>query len=373
MTEMNLRCSGLDDAMACAGTLRAPEIAIEPEKGPAVFAGSATHELLSQVVDGHATTLAQLDVKGTAERFGVDMGELFPLVRFGLDAWAKLKEYFPAPVSEIPMHATIAPGVSLSGHPDVISVSGTRAAGLDWKSGRVDSSYAEQARGYCALTLLENPDVTEVSWYIVWLRYQEIEPYRMDRAAARVWLQGLVDNVVEWDGVYHPGKVCGYCRRSHECPAVVALARRDMAALGDLDVKALTERAAALDDNALVALHHRAGLVLRFAESLRELVRARVIANGGCIDTGYTRVTLEEQRRSEVDTLKAWPVLQKYIGDDVKLAECLTVKLSAAESVVAKAAGRGKGAAAKAALGKELEEAGALSISTIRKLREVRK
>jgi hypothetical protein len=93
---------------------------------------------------------------------------------------------------------------------------------------------------------------------------------------------------------------------------------------------------------------------------------------GGELDCGNTTLRIVESEKRAIDTAKAWDVLQKHLPDD-SLAECLEIKLGAAEKAVASAAPARGGAAAKRALAADLESAGAVSTTIVRTLKEFRK
>jgi phosphoglycerate dehydrogenase-like enzyme len=67
--------------------------------------------------------------------------------------------------------------------------------------------------------------------------------------------------------------------------------------------------------------------------------------------------------------LKAFPVLREELGfKDEELAACMKLRLGEIEKIVAKRAGRGKGAAAKRDLQARLEEADAIVLHTTEEL-----
>ena len=342
---------------------------------PAATVGTAVHEVLGEVVEGRA-----VDADVVAAKHGCDPGEVGMLARFGRKAWDEIKASFPNAMSEVPLQFEL-PMLLLTGHVDALSVAGGVVHLLDWKTGRVDHSYEQQIKGYLALALSAYPEAERAVGVVVWLREQEIERYEMNRTGAMLWFRSLGETVGAIDGPYHPGRACDYCPRSHECDALLALAKRDARAVAatmpdlagaDL-LAALAGAVDMMDPAAMARLLAQASRISRFADSFRQVVRARVAALGGDVDAGDVRLVLAEEKRRELDTAAAWPIVQEALGDDGALASCVTVSLSAVEKAVATAAGRGKGKAAKEALAAQLEAAGAVKVKTITKLKEMRK
>lgn len=256
----------------------------------------------------------------------------------------------------------------LTGHVDAISVQGDRAHILDHKTGRKDSDYSQQARGYCALVLLSDHKLTSASCTVLWIRDQEVECYTMDRAGLYEWLGQLQQEVVEWTGTYRPGAHCHYCPRSHECPAANALARRDFAIVADRDLPGRIEDGPTLremiqrEPDKIVALLERADLAAKVAERVRAAIKEEVIRAGDIVGGGK-RLTLQRKERRHLNVLQAFPILQEKL-EDTEMAEVIDISLPKAAELVGKKAGKGNGARAKRELEAELAQAGAIETST---------
>src|SRR3990167_10944758 len=124
----------------------------------------------------------------------------------------------------------------LTGHVDVLAVDGKVASLGDWKSGRLDADHGAEVKGYATLVFSEYPEVEVVHSSVVWLRDQEIETYTVTREQSIAWVAALRRRVVEWDGrTFYPGAACTWCPRSHDCPAIVAETRRDIAILSEFN------------------------------------------------------------------------------------------------------------------------------------------
>lgn len=360
-----LRCSGLPLALLCPGSVRPEGLRVDSSH-PAAAVGTAAHEGLARLVE-----TGRIDWGATGElaaRHGVDEGELRYLLAQGQRLWAEICDGFPQAQAEVELRHE-EEDLELTGHADVLALTGTTIRIADWKSARLDHSHAEQLRGYCALALLAHPWAELAEAYVLWLRDGEAESYSMDRAQLERWLEALRAQVVDWDGTYRVGEHCQFCHRSHECPAGRALVRRDVAAIADDALLARVEDAdalAALAPEQIVEVLGKADLVYRYAERVRRAIREHVQRNGDVVGGGK-RLTLQQEERRSLDPMAAWPVLDEALSEE-ELAQIITLNVSEAERLVAKKAPKRKGAAAVRELRARLDEAGAIKISTITKL-----
>ena len=366
---VTLRCSALPLAFRCPASIRPSTLPLNESNDAAVL-GTAVHEALRSVVETGSLDWAA--VPDIAQRHGVAEDDVRALAAMGAKLWPQIAASFEGALSEVEVSAEVAPGVWLTGHLDGIARRLRVARGLDWKTGRRDRDYAHQMKGYASLLLLEDPELEEVTLTVVWLRTGEVESYTCRRPDADAWVAELVRAVIQWDGVYHPHDECPHCPRSHECAASNALARRDIAAIADKVIVARVESELSLMSPAeIVEVVKKAAMVQGYAERVRQAVRAHVMKHGDVVADGI-RLTIDTEERRDIDTLKAWPVLEAAGFDDQDFAESLTVRISRAEKVVAKKAGRGKGATAVRELKAALEKAGAIEIKEIHKLTEKR-
>jgi hypothetical protein len=362
---VTLRASGAPLWMLCAGAAHPAEVRIDTAGKPAGL-GSAVHEGLRPVAEGGPIRWDELP--GIAERWDLDVENLRPLVAMGAKLWPALAPRFPDALSEVPLQLELEVdgdvGAVLAGHVDLLArVSDTIEIG-DWKTGFKDGDYAEQMRAYMALAITDDPTAQEVRATVIWIRAGETEEYRMTRHQAHAWLWRIRTEIVGWDGVYRPGDHCARCPRNHECPAARALARYMVESLADVDPQTSI---AAMEPARVVELYRKASAVEAMAKRLREMVKARVEAEGDLVGDGG-RLTIEVEERAGLDTAAAWPVLEAAGFGDEDFAACVDVLPSKAKDVAAKKAGRGKGAAAVRALVAALEAAGATRTKQIRKL-----
>lgn len=315
--------------------------------------GTAAHELLAGLArTGDIDWAAVADI---AKRHGADPDEVRMLAAMGRKLWEQVKDSFPSALTEVPLHAQIG-DVLLTGHADLISIVELTGRAADWKTGRLDSNYTPQLQGYAALTLLDNPELTECTSTALWVRDQEIENYTMGRDGLASWIAEFEQRVVRWDGVYRPGPHCRYCPCSHECAAANALARRDVAAMLDATVGA---ELAKMSPAEIVDLAQKASSVAGIADRVRKAIKAHVQEHGDVQANGH-RLTIEQRPKRVLRPAEAWRVLTAAGFEDEDFAACMTLSVTKTEKRIAKKAGKGKGAAAVRTLGEELKKADAI-------------
>lgn len=360
-----LRASSMPLAFLCGASVTDAALPINESNGAALL-GTAAHEALRSLAERGAIDWDALPA--LAARYSVPVEDLRVLCALATKLWPELAPSFPEALTEVSLSCEVAPGAVLSGHLDLLSVAGEVARAGDWKTGRKDSDYGQQMRAYAALVLLDSLDLSEVTVTVIWVREGEIENYTMRRADLAPWLDQLRSEVVEWNGVYRPGTHCVYCPRSHECAAANAMVRRDVAAIADRDLLGRAENElSSMPAGEIVALLRKADTVSRYAERVRQAIKAHVIANGDIVADG-ARITLDTETRRELDTAAAWPVLERAGFGDEEFAQVVELRVSKVEKVAAKRAGRGGGAAAVRELSAALSAAGAVEVREIQKL-----
>lgn len=287
--------------------------------------------------------------------------------------WRNVADSFRGAMTEVELIAEPVPGTTLTGHADLLAVASNAIRVGDWKFGRKDSDYSQQLRGYAALGLLHSSDIEEATGTILWVRDCEIENYTMKRSALGEWIEEFRSTVVEWDGVYRPGKQCTFCPRSHECPAANALIRRDVAAMNDRELVARAESELDLMAPAeIIELHRKADVVRRYCERVRDAIKAHVEKHGDVAANGSV-LTIETQNRRSLDPLRAFPVLESVGFGDEDFARVMDLRISKVEKVVAEKAGKGGGAAAKRELDAALRKVGAIEVTETKQLQEKRR
>lgn len=366
---ISLRCSGLPLLFSCASS--SDDDLLIDAAFEAADVGSAVHEAMRSVVLG-----LDPDLDAVALRWGCDRDEVGRLTWYARKAWAELAPSFPDPVTETTVSLRHKSVFELTGHVDLFARIGeSEAALLDWKTGRVDGDYYAQLAGY-ATCLILGDGYKRVTATVVWCREQEAETYVFDAKAVEAWVLRLIGQLSR-RGKYTVGAHCAHCPRSHSCAAVQAKVRESVVLFrsAEWSTDAVAATLDGLPPNERVALFRQAKLVAALAESAKAAVRLNVIQNGGELDAGDGKVLkiVEEPGKRVIDTEKAWPILEARLDDGSEIASVLDVSASRLDDLVAKKAGKGKGAGAKRDLRAELEAAGALTQGTTLKLTERRK
>lgn len=362
---IRLRASAAPTAFRCPGSVRRDGLLVD-EPNDAASAGTAAHEALRALAETGAVQWGTLPA--LAERFDVPLEELRILCAQGAKLWEPVRDAFPSALTELYLSSEVAPGRYLSGHLDLLSYQDRVVRFGDWKTGRKDGDHRHQVMAYAALLYLDDTTLDEVTGTLLWVRDAEIENYTVTRTEIQAWLRRLDAEVFRWDGVYRPGPQCLYCPRSATCEAANAMARRDVAAIADKTLVARAEsEISTMTAEEIVDIFEKASTVERYAKRVRDAIRKQVESGGDIVADGK-RLTLQTEERRSVDAEKAWPVLEAAGFEDADFAAAMTLSASKCESVVAKKAGRGKGAAAVRDLKAKLDAAAAIEIRTIKKL-----
>jgi len=238
---------------------------------------------------------------------------------------------------------------------------------LDWKFGNKDFSYKHQGIGYARIELanLFKEDIDTATVHFGWVRTQERESYTVTRERAEQWDRERRERIENWDGKFCTGDHCAHCPRLSTCPAQRQLVKRDVETLTTVGIPDVT----AMEPAQLVDFHRRLAVLDAVLKSAKASTRMEVERRGEVLSgDGHVLHLVEENGPRKVDTLKAWPVLNRALDAD-ELAPCISVSIGDAEEAVAKKAGKGNGAKAKRALAAELEAAGAITQGKITKLR----
>jgi hypothetical protein len=361
---ISLRASSLPLAFKCPGSTQQDELLID-EVNDFASLGTAAHAAFQTLVEKGSINWEELD---TIARFhSIDLDELRMLCALATKLWSHVSACFVNALTEVYLKQSIG-NIGLTGHIDLLTASGRKARAGDWKTGRKDSDYSQQMRGYGALVLLDNPALEEVTVTVLWVRDGDIENYTMTREDLSTWKAEL-HSVANWDGVYRPGHHCVNCRRSTSCAAANALARRDVAAIADLHPHGA--ELASMTHEQIVLLHAKADIVSKYATRVLSAIKEHIAVNGDLVANEY-RLTVCTEKRRHLDTLKAWGILEEAGLLDEDLARCVTISVSKAEHAIATSAGRGKGARAVRELQSALAKAGAIQTSKVTKLQRKR-
>jgi hypothetical protein len=371
MDIINTSCSSLPLGFICPPSLHVIDLRID-HTGELAGVGTAVHRALAPLIEGIAPATS-LEIALDMHR-DASWEEVRPLFWSGVKMWEKIREWMPGARAEVGLSATVTDGdyqANLTGHIDLLSVDHEKRSAVvgDWKSGRLDHDFHHQGFGYATLVMLNDHDVDEVSVHFFWLRTGEIESYVVTRDRMNQWLEELMADVVKWDGRYHDGHHCGHCHRNHDCPAVTAMIRRDVAMFSD-DAKANIE---SMDAPTFCGYWRKLKTLEGLVKEAREHSRIEVERRGGEVHDGSGSVIhfVEHNAPREVDYLKAKPVISELLTED-EFAPAIEVSAKKLEDIVGKKAGRGKGSGAKRELAEALVAAGAITQTKQRKLIEER-
>lgn len=348
-----VRVSALPLLFAC-GQSMGGDIRVD-ESGGAGALGTATHKALEPVIAGGSVDWEGLPALAT--EYGVELDDMRGLVAAGVAAWRD-GGFAPA-VPEVALSAVFG-DVLLSGHLDWADVD----QGGDWKTGRNDSDYSQQMRGYAALLLADDHTISAAKMSIVWLRDQQIETYRLGRGDLPAWSEAL--NRAVKDSTFRTGPHCKWCHRSATCEGARARQAEAVRAIQTTGETAIDEMA----PDAVIDLYNQASTVAALAKRVTDAIKAR--ATREPIEGEKRRLVVVEEQRREIDTLKAWPVLQEHLSTEA-MAGALDVRISRAEQAIRDAAPRGQAAKQIREFSAALESSGAVRFTTQQKIKEMRK
>jgi hypothetical protein len=243
------------------------------------------------------------------------------------------------------------------GTPDIIGIEGDTAIIPDLKTGRVDSDYEDQMKGYAHLVFKAYPEVKKVIALIFWARDLELQKWQWTRADIEKWLDEVDRRIFQWDGKkYVVGRHCGFCQRSVNCKARA----KAMAVGRDLILSKATANALVGAD--LKNANTMVDMIIRTAKDWKERTKERIIGAGPVdLGDGTELAVVEQNGKPEIYTAQAAAVLKKkYDFTDEDVLACCSLTKGEMENMIGARAERGqKGKTIKAAV-ESLKEAGAL-------------
>lgn len=369
---LNIRCSRLDRAWICAESLNPGEPSIETPSEPADL-GSAFHEW--------SRTRDTSDQSEIATRYSVSADELDRLIAYSMIAERDLKAWFhgAAPeralVHEEPWDCPPYDKIRLTGSIDRSEVLGESAAILDYKTGRVDTGYEHQQRGYGFLMIRAEPRITEVKSATVYVAHGYWKPRTYKVESLESWWFDFKRRLANGIGRFSPGSHCGFCPRRPTCPGVYAYERSALAIATSQDPEVfeteLTVENKAIVGPQLAERRSSVSFIAKRCEEFMSVLRAKVIEVGGEIPAGDGKVLkIIKVNRRTLDAQKAWPVLARWLKDE-QIAGVCKISLSKCQEIVGKEAPHGTKGAVRKQLADDLEESGAVIPGITEQLREV--
>jgi hypothetical protein len=247
------------------------------------------------------------------------------------------------PMVEAEMSYSVDPDTMVSGHADVLYMPSGEA--------RIDVGGYMGWNPPCQYVILYLEDATHFVSELV------------SAGSVRAWHEAYLDKVMSWDGTtYNPSGACWYCGRAATCPALnrelsTVLRNPDM-----LDADRATGIIANMKDADCVALWDRIGLVSKFLERARDLIKLRAINSNGepmTLQGDGRKLVVEEQIRHPLKTTEAMPVLLRHLTEQ-ELSPAVNISKTVAMAAIAAKAPRGMKTKLKEKVEAELDAAHAL-------------
>ncbi len=337
------RASQLNRLLACPPSHREGELEIREDTEIARTGSALHHAMEIWVSEGKA-----LDAVDLAKEFNVsDADEIAMLFKFGLQLWDELKDYFPEPKTEVGFEAQLADDVILTGHMDLVSVSGkSEPRVLDYKSGWVKQWPVEQLKGY-ALGAAAAFSATKATVVVANLRDGSYDARTFETDELKAFGRKVIAaaRAVDQDK-YEVGDHCTFCPLSHSCPARGALVRSSVNALSDMTTDTI---AGIADDGKLAEMRMVISSVEKAVKIVKEGIRDLTIARG-VVDLGNGKeLFMQDYELKGILPLKAWPILKEHLSRE-QLAGAIIIKVTAVQDAVAANTSGGKGAACAAIL-----------------------
>jgi hypothetical protein len=367
-----VRCSALPLFWACPESQNIqPDEVVLNESGEPAEAGTACHRWAAAFKRGE-----ELDIGALAREHGCDENELQMLCAQVRRALSELSKYLDAQdvlQVEVPLAAELAPGVIAPGTADLLGRSGRTGLVLDYKSGRLDSDYVHQLRGYALGAAQKLGSVEEIVLIVCWLRQGVWDVERLSVAHLRDWAEEFGKRIRNGRGNFNPGGHCAYCPRRAECPGRRALVRSAIADLQRDDMKVIAWDADTREALGPVIgeMYGRAKLIEKACGDFRDTLRADILEHGDLSIGGGRKLGIVTVNRRELDAAKARPVLSQYLTAE-EIDQATKISPSQAEAIAVAKAERGQGASTKRALAAALEEAGAVSVNPVQQLKELK-
>lgn len=199
--------------------------------------GDAFHSILAVLVhlDIQQTDVEEMIISHSNSH-AADATEVRFLVHWSLDHWRQIKHEFPDPMTELELTAALPGGKwQITGHPDLISITGKAAFVLDYKTGRDPGNYLHQLLAYAHLIMFNDENVETVKCTQLDVRTSKTTTHTYTRKEVYDWAQYYADRLE--DKQYRIGNHCGLCPRRGECPRISEWIRVMAAAfLGDEEV-----------------------------------------------------------------------------------------------------------------------------------------
>jgi hypothetical protein len=307
--------------------------------------GTAAHEGLALMVMGNDKSSEPL-----AELHGVDADELGFLLAMGRKAWVELAPHFPWSRAEVEFDET---ELLAKTKVDVLSISEDHISVLDWKTGRVEKNHSEQLMGYLyAATRLFGPR-KKMTIATVWVRLGVYETKQVTEQEVDDFEERLAVYASRAGKVWNPGEHCGFCPGQYTCKARTESIGQAVAVFSG---------GTEITPAALAGLYPKVKELEQAIDTYKSLLRAS-LQNGPLPIDGERVLALTEYSKTELDPMKAWPVMAAML-EESEIAKVIDVSKTALVKAVCAKAARGQKKAAEESLMMQLESAGAVKTTT---------
>lgn len=363
-----IRCSRLPRVMKCSASLRAPEVEID-YNAPEAQRGRCVHAVMADVARADLSALPDLDPY-LAKWPIVDGDEIERLARNGLRIWKRLRMGFRTLGVEKKLMAP-----PLTGTPDVFGVPAEpEIVIIDWKSDWEPRDYNDQLRGYAWLVIRNYSPAdppTRIKLVTAWLRYGEYDSVVMSWDDFSAWFARLEKQLKS--DVFSPGEHCTFCGIEHECAALTALTRANIAIFRDIEDGPLLPTQYA-------AVFPQYQMALKALKKFHALLKSLAKSAGGELAVSENEVLRIETQVQKVirPSSASMQVLQALFAEQLDerrdlslidlLSEVLTIGKGKLEKLVKSSAAKGRGAARVRELYRGLEEANVMTSRHVEKL-----
>lgn len=367
---LTIRCSALPRIWGCGASAYADtDGIIIGGDTEASSLGTAFHRWADRMVQG-----IDADPDNYAIEYHVDTYELRMLCGCARQTWRMIGKHFPPSItmSEHRMSATLGPGIELTGTCDLTTdpQDGILPV-LDWKSGRVDSDYSAQKKGYAWLRLQEVPEADTAMSITAWLRDGQLDVQTWTRDQLNAWAEELIRRIMQGESTFSPSGRCVYCPRQNSCEGRRKLVAATMAELADPSWPPFTLTAEnRLEVAPLIAdIRSRIKVVENAIERFDASLRVDVMTNGPLPIGDGREIKAVEVKRRELDYRIALPVLLEHLSES-EVDMVTKVSLAQCEQMVQARSPKGQGAGNKRFFNDQLREAGAVRESISHTIRE---
>lgn len=361
-----IRCSALPRIISCPASMIEPEVRINTDSAAAQM-GTAFHAFMAAHIDGPNGESPEYYLRQTmGEPSDEQVDEAYFLARRGQVIWDTFAAELQNVRTELAMETVLANGARLSGHLDVIGCRGGDEADrviIDWKTGRSERSFRNQLLGYALLDYTTNGLQPDVRYKIItaYPRYGNWDVDEIEAGEIMAFAERLDDICkVPPAARNHAPSVynCQYCPRAHECPARNALIKSALAAFTDPKTTIMNSR------DRLIAAFPKYKALTKVVDEFKEALRFEIEAHGPLDLEDGTKLSFKEYERETILYSNKMMDLCNAAADGLDWNAILTVKSKALFDAVGKAAGRGKGKAAKEAMNSILKESGCIETKT---------